>query len=105
MSIDVLADDQYSPQSYDAVLVKGRTVLCLRGADGDDGDDEEAPPRPLARVLPLEKLHHVDAPPELMVQGREVPESFHGGCEYGFVDTEQFPDLVDREEEIDREVQ
>ncbi|PSQ18294.1 hypothetical protein BRD00_05360 [Halobacteriales archaeon QS_8_69_26] len=91
MAITVLSADEYQAQEFDAVLVRERTVLCI-----DDEEDR-------LRMIPLEKVNHVDAAPETMLSGRDVPESFYGGCECGFVETESFPDLQEHMAELDRD--
>ena len=91
MAITVLSSGEYQAQEFDAVLIRERTVVCV------DGDEDRL------RMIPLEKINHVDAEPETMLSGRNVPESFYGGCECGFVEVEAFPDLQDHLEELDRE--
>lgn len=76
----VFAVDEYDALEFDAVLVRENAVVCL------DGTDE-------LRVIPMQKVNHVDADPETMLVEREIPDTFYGGGEYGFVDVEQYPEL------------
>jgi hypothetical protein len=76
MPIRVLSAEEYQAQEYDAVLVRDDVVVCLR------------PDEDLCRVVPLERVHHVDGDPDQFVEN--VPEDFHGGGEFGFVDAETF---------------
>ncbi|WP_128478871.1 hypothetical protein [Halorussus pelagicus] len=86
----VFTVDEYDALEFDAVLVRERTVVCL------DGDET-------ARVVPLGKLNHVDADPETMLVERELPESFYGGGQYGFVRVEEYPELEQHLEQLDAE--
>lgn len=95
--ITVLSTDEYQAQEYDAVLLRERTVVCIALADGEGSDDR-------LRVIPLEKINHIDAAPETMLAGRDIPETFHGGGECGFVELEKFPDLQAHLEEVEREI-
>lgn len=76
----VFAVDEYDALEFDAVLVRENAVVCL------DGTDE-------LRVIPMQKVNHVDADPETMLVEREIPDTFYGGGEYGFVDVDQYPEL------------
>ena len=86
----VFTVDEYDALEFDAVLVRERTVVCL------DGDET-------ARVVPLGKLNHVDADPETMLVERELPESFYGGGQYGFVRVEEYPELEQHLEALEAE--
>ena len=86
----VFAVDEYDSLEFDAVLVRERTVVCLDGTDS-------------ARVIPLDKVNHVDADPDLLLVERELPESFYGGGEYGFVDLDIYPEVERHLEELDAE--
>lgn len=88
--LTVYAVGEYEPLEFDAVLVQERTIVCLRGGEQ-------------ASVFPLDKVNHVDADPDLMLAGAEIPDSFFGGAEYGFVDVEQFPVIQRHLTEIERE--
>lgn len=86
----VYAVDEYDPLTFDAVLVRGQTVLCLDGTD-------------TARVIPLDKVNHVEADPETMLVERELPDTFYGGGEYGFVDLDEYDELQQHLEELEAE--
>ncbi|WP_137286242.1 hypothetical protein [Halorussus salinisoli] len=86
----VFTVDEYDALEFDAVLVRERSVVCLDGTE-------------TARVVPLDKVNHVDADPETMLVERELPESFYGGGEYGFVDLDEYPELEQHLEELDAE--
>jgi len=83
----VYAVDEYDPLAFDAVLVRERTVVCL--------DGEET-----ARVVPLDKVNHVEADPDAMLVERELPDTFYGGGEYGFVDLDEYPQLQQHLDEL-----
>ena len=86
----VFAVDEYESMAFDAVLVRERTVVCLDGTDS-------------VRVIPLDKVNHVDADPDLMLVEREIPESFYGGGDYGFVVLDEYPDLREHLEDLEAE--
>ena len=86
----VFTVDEYDALEFDAVLVRERTVICL------DGTEE-------ARVVPLDKVNHVDADPESMLVERELPDTFYGGGEYGFVNLDEYPELEQHLEELEAE--
>lgn len=86
----VYAVDEYDPLEFDAVLVREDAVVCLDGTDS-------------VRVVPMEKVNHVEADPDSMLVERELPETFYGGGEYGFVDLGEYPDLEQHLEEIEAE--
>ncbi|MFC7078871.1 hypothetical protein [Halorussus caseinilyticus] len=86
----VFTVDEYDALEFDAVLVRERSVVCLDGTE-------------TVRVVPLNKVNHVDADPETMLVERELPESFYGGGEYGFVDLDEYPELEQHLEELDAE--
>lgn len=87
MSVSVLSEDEYKAQEFDAVLVREQSVVCV----GDGG----------LRMIPLSKVNHVAADEDALVTGSQLPEWFHGGGEYAFVDLDAFPDLADHLEEAD----
>lgn len=82
---------EYEAQSFDAVLFRDELVVCVRV-------DED-----LVRVVPLDKVNHVDADADLLLVDTEIPESFYGGADYGFVDTDQFPDIQTHLEDLSGE--
>ena len=86
----VFAVDEYEAQAFDAVLVRERTVVCL------DGTDE-------IRVVPLDKVNHVDADPDQMLVEQELPDTFYGGGDYGFVVLDEYPELQQHLEELEAE--
>ncbi len=92
MSIQVLSTDEYEPQEFDAVLVRDSSVVCIDAA----GD--------VLRVFPLDKVNHVDADPDMLIQGSAIPDSFYGGARYGIVEIDQFPDLERHLEDLDRKI-
>ncbi|EFW91556.1 hypothetical protein ZOD2009_13371 [Haladaptatus paucihalophilus DX253] len=87
----VFAVDEYEAQEYDAVLVQENAVVCLNADPG------------LVRVIPFQKVNHVDADPELHLSSSEVPDSFFGGAEYAFVDVSKFDRIERHLEDIERE--
>ncbi|PSP84317.1 hypothetical protein BRC83_05435 [Halobacteriales archaeon QS_1_68_17] len=89
--ITVTTVDEYEPQRYDAVTFRERVVVCVRS-------DAET-----VRLVPLDKVNSVDGPPELFLSDTEIPESFYGGGEYGFVDADEFPAVEQHLEEVGRE--
>lgn len=99
MAITVLSADEYKAQEYDAVLVRDRTVVCV-STDFEDGDEDVDG---LVRTIPLGNVNHVDADPDSMLSGTEVPDWFYGGGKYGFAAIEQFPELEQHLEELERE--
>jgi hypothetical protein len=86
----VFTVDEYDALEFDAVLVRERAVVCL------DCTEE-------ARVVPLDKVNHVDADPETMLVERELPDTFYGGGEYGFVNLDEYPELEQHLEELEAE--
>jgi len=91
-SVSVLTQDAYDPMTFDAVLVREETVVCLHPHLESVDEEEVALERNDARVVPLANVIHVDGDPETMVPGEKISEDFFGGAEYGFVDFEQFPE-------------
>ncbi len=90
-SITLFTTSEYEPQAFDAVLFRDTLVVCVRA------DDE------LVRLVPLDKVNHVDGDAEDILVETEIPESFYGGAEYGFADIEQFPDLQAHLEDLQGE--
>ena len=72
---------EYEPQQFDAVLLRDPVVVCVR-AETDE-----------VRLVPMDKVNHVDAQAAHLFVDTEIPESFYGGSDYGFVDVEQFPEM------------
>ncbi|MFH5843364.1 hypothetical protein [Haladaptatus sp. DYF46] len=87
----VFAVDEYEAQEYDAVLVQENAVVCLNADPG------------LARVIPFQKVNHVDSDPELHLSDSEVPDSFFGGAEYAFVEVSKFPRIQRHLEDLEKE--
>ncbi len=87
MPVSVLTQDAYDPTTYEAVLVREETVVCL----GPREDDEDAPAGDV-RVVPVENLIHLDADHDAAVPGSAVDDDFYGGCEYAFLDFERYPE-------------
>ncbi|WP_433634544.1 hypothetical protein [Halomicrococcus sp. NG-SE-24] len=86
----VFAVDEYEAQQFDGVLIQDDAVVCL-----DAGER--------ARVIPMDKVNHIDADPDLLLTGAEVPDSFFGGAEYAFVDPSKFDRLQEHLDAIERE--
>jgi len=91
-SVSVLTQDAYDPMTFDAVLVREETVVCLHPHLESVDEEDVALERNDARVVPLANVIHVDGDPGMMVPGEAISEDFFGGAEYGFVDFEQFPE-------------
>lgn len=89
--IKLFTTNEYEGQTFDAVLVRERAAVCVERAEEADrhGDDEGT----LVRIVPLDKVNHIDGDAETLLVDTEVPESFYGGGEYGFVDTTKFPEI------------
>lgn len=102
MSITVLSTDEYKAQPFDAVLVRENTVVCV-ARDGDSDDDTTADRDGLVRVIPLQNLTNVDADPDLLLSGAELPDWFYGGGQYGFVEVEEFPEVEEHLSDLQRE--
>lgn len=83
--------DEYEPQEFDCVLVQEGVAVCLR-----------KDPR-LARVIPLDKVNHVDGDPRMLLSGPEIPDSFYGGGICGYIDTSEYPEIEAHLAEIERE--
>ena len=88
--LTVYAVDEYEPLEFDAVLIQENAVVCLEAGER-------------ACVFPLGRVNHVDADPDLLLAGTEIPDAFFGGGEYGFVKVEKFPELERHLDEIERE--
>jgi len=86
--ITLFTTSEYEPQTFDAILFRERVVACI------DADEERM------RLVPQDKVNHVDGDCEDLLTGTELPESFHGGAEYGFADVERFPELQAHLEEL-----
>ena len=80
-SITLFTTSEYEPQAFDAVLFRERLVVCVQA-------DTET-----VRLVPLDKVNHVDGEADDVLVETEIPESFYGGAEYGFADLDQFPEL------------
>jgi hypothetical protein len=91
-AVSVLTQDAYDPMTFDAVLVREETVVCLQPHLDSVDEDEIALEGDDARIVPLGNVIHVDGDPEMMVPGEAITEDFFGGAEYGFIDFERFPD-------------
>lgn len=86
MTVSVLTQDAYDPTTFEAVLVREETVVCI----GPHDEDEDAPAGDV-RIVPTGNVIHVDGSHEEMVPGSAVADEFYGGCEYAFVDFESYP--------------
>jgi hypothetical protein len=91
-SISLVTSTEYEPQAFDAVLVRDPVAVCIRS------DDD-------LRLVPLDKVNHVDADPALLLTGAEIPDSFYGGAPFGFVDREKFPDIESHLADLEAETQ
>lgn len=87
-AITLFTTAEYEPQEFDAVLVRNEIVVCVR-ADDDS-----------MRLVPLDKVNRIDSNSEHLLVDTQIPESFYGGSDYGFVDIDQFPDLQTHLEEL-----
>ncbi|WP_246987549.1 hypothetical protein [Halorientalis marina] len=87
-AITLFTAAEYEPQEFDAVLLRDSVVVCVR-AETDS-----------VRLVPMDKVNHVDGDAEHLLVDTEIPESFYGGSNYGFVDTEQFPEIEDHLAEL-----
>jgi hypothetical protein len=56
-----------------------------------------------ARVIPLDKVNHVDGDPRMLLSGPEIPDSFYGGGICGYIDTSEYPEIEAHLAEIERE--
>jgi hypothetical protein len=48
----------------------------------------------------MDKVNHLDGPAEDLYHDTEIPESFYGGADYGFVDVAQFPEMEQHLEDL-----
>ncbi|MFD1587141.1 hypothetical protein ACFR9U_09105 [Halorientalis brevis] len=80
-AITLFTTAEYEAQEFDAVLFRDDLVVCVRAAESD------------MRLVPIDKVNHVDGDAELLLTDTEIPESFYGGAECGFVDVEKFPEI------------
>lgn len=87
-AITLFTAAEYEPQEFDAVLLRDPVVVCVR-AESDT-----------VRLVPMDKVNHVDGDSDHLLVGSEIPESFYGGSEYGFVDAEQFSEIRDHLAEL-----
>jgi hypothetical protein len=90
-SVSVLTQDAYDPMTFDAVLVREETVVCLHPHLESEDEEEIALEPDAARVVPLDNVIHLDGDPEMMAPGEAIAEDFFGGAEYAFIDFDQFP--------------
>ncbi|AQL41814.1 hypothetical protein BV210_03380 [Halorientalis sp. IM1011] len=90
-SITLFTTSEYEPQAFDAVLFRETLVVCVQA-------DEES-----VRLVPLDKVNHVDGDADDVLVDTEIPESFYGGAEYGLADVEAFPDLQTHLEDLEGE--
>jgi len=88
-AITLFTAAEYEPQEFDAVLLRDSVVVCIRA-----GTDE-------VRLVPMDTVNHVDGDAEHLLVDTEIPESFYGGSNYGFVDIEQFPDVREHLADLD----
>ncbi|WP_247008246.1 hypothetical protein [Halorientalis litorea] len=95
--VKLFTTNEYEGQTFDAVLVRERAAVCVERADEADRHDDEGT---LVRIVPLDKVNHVDGDAETLLVDTEIPESFYGGGEYGFVDTAKFPEIESHLEEL-----
>jgi hypothetical protein len=102
MAISVLSTDEYKAQTYEAVLVRENTIVCVTNEVNPE-DDDFPNHDGMVRVIPLSNVNHVDADPDLLLSGTELPDWFYGGGNYGFVVVEEFPEIEDHLEDLQRE--
>ena len=90
-AITVFITAEYEAQQFDAVLVRENMVVCIQA------DDETV------RLVPLDKVNHIDGDADALLTDTEIPESFYGGAASGFVDVEQFPEIEGHLAELSKE--
>lgn len=84
---------EYEGQTFDAVLVREKAAVCVRVEDEETTANDRAESDTLVRIVPLDKVTHIDGDEDALLVETEIPESFYGGGEYGFVDIEKFPEI------------
>lgn len=89
--ITLLTTSEYEAQAFDAVLLRDDVAVCVRASDD------------LVRLVPLDKVNHVDGDGETLLSDTEIPDSFYGGGRYGFADVSRFPDLQDHLDALEGE--
>lgn len=94
---------EYEGQTFDAVLVRERTAVCVREDDEETAAHGDTDNDTLVRIVPLDKVNRVDCDEDALLVDTEIPESFYGGGEYGFVDTAVFPEIEAHLEELAEE--
>jgi len=87
-AITLATTAEYEAREFDAVLVREPLVVCVR-ADEDD-----------MRLVPMDKVNHVDGDADDLLVDTQIPESFYGGADYGFVDVDRFPEIEEHLEEL-----
>lgn len=92
--ITLFTTSEYEAQTFDAVLIRDEVAMCIRA--GDDGEDR-------VRLVPLDKVNHVDGDAATLLSDTEIPESFYGGGNYGFAAVSRFPDLQEHLETLEGE--
>lgn len=90
-SITLFTTSEYEAQAFDAVLVRDQLVVCVQ-AETDE-----------LRLVPLDKVNHIDGDAAKFLADTEIPDTFYGGADRGFVDTEQFPEIETHLADLDRE--
>jgi hypothetical protein len=87
-TVTLFTASEYEAQEFDAVLVRDAVVVCVRA------DDEDI------RLVPMDKVNHLDGPADALYHDTEIPESFYGGADYGFIDVDQFPEIETHLEDL-----
>lgn len=80
-AITLFTTAEYEAQEFDAVLLRDDIVVCVRANEAN------------MRLVPMDKVNHIDGDADKLLTDTEIPESFYGGAECGFVDAEQFPEI------------
>jgi hypothetical protein len=87
-SITLFTTSEYEAQSFDAILFREGSVVCVQADPGD------------VRVVPLDKVNHVDGDADSMLVDTQIPDSFYGGADLAFVDRAEFPEIETHLEDI-----
>jgi hypothetical protein len=90
-AITLFTTAEYEAQEFDAVLVRDNTVVCVQ-ADDDT-----------VRLVPMDKVNHIDGDGDLLLVDTEIPDSFYGGADRGFVDVDQFREIEEHLSELGKE--
>jgi hypothetical protein len=90
-AVSVALEDEYEAHEFDAVLKREDVVVCVTAADEE------------VSIVPLSKVSYIDGDGDAMLVDAELPDSFYGGGTIGFVDREQFPEIENHLDQLERE--